>query len=105
MKDKVVLVTGGSSGIGKATAEKFVKAGAQVIIAARNRQNGEMVAQKLGATFIPQLAVDSGVRAVNFLAFNPFEDQQIAGKRDETNVPLYSEVSPHLNTITDVDSN
>ena len=51
---------------------------------------------------IAQLAVDSGVRAVNFLAFNPFEDQQIAGKRDETNVPLYSEVSPHLNKAMDI---
>lgn len=52
MKDKVVLVTGGSSGIGKATAEKFVAAGAKVIIAARNQQRGEEVANELGATFL-----------------------------------------------------
>ena len=52
MKDKIVLITGGSSGIGKATAEKFVSAGAQVIIAARNLEKGNRVAKEIGATFI-----------------------------------------------------
>jgi sulfatase maturation enzyme AslB (radical SAM superfamily) len=51
---------------------------------------------------IAQLAVNVGARAVNFLAFNPFEDQQIPGKRSATNVPRYSEVSPCLNAAMDI---
>lgn len=51
---------------------------------------------------IAKLAVDVNARAVNFLAFNPFEDQQIAGKRNATNVPRYSEVAPFLNAAMDI---
>ena len=51
---------------------------------------------------IAQLAVDVNARVVNFLAFNPFEDQQIAGKRNAMNVPRYSEVSPYLNAAMDI---
>lgn len=36
MKRKVVIVTGASSGIGRATAEKFVKAGSNVVATARS---------------------------------------------------------------------
>jgi MoaA/NifB/PqqE/SkfB family radical SAM enzyme len=54
---------------------------------------------------IAQLAVDVNARVVNFLAFNPFEDQQIAGKRNATNVPQYSEVSPYLNAAMDILAN
>lgn len=36
MKDKVVIITGGSSGIGKAMAEKFGRAGSRILITGRN---------------------------------------------------------------------
>ena len=37
MKDKVVIITGASSGIGKALAEKFASEGSQVVMAARQK--------------------------------------------------------------------
>jgi len=45
---KVVLVTGGSKGIGLACAEAFLGEGAQVAIASRSRENLERAARTLG---------------------------------------------------------
>jgi pyruvate-formate lyase-activating enzyme len=51
---------------------------------------------------IAHLAVEYNARVVNFLAFNPFEDQQLEGKRSVFNVPRYSEVSQHLDPAMDI---
>lgn len=47
-KDKVVLVTGGTSGIGLATARLFATAGAQVIITGRNQEKGDSALALIG---------------------------------------------------------
>jgi MoaA/NifB/PqqE/SkfB family radical SAM enzyme len=46
---------------------------------------------------ISRLAADTGARVVNFIAFNPFEDQQ-KGQRSGEDVPRYAEVR---GTLTD----
>lgn len=47
MKNKVVIVTGASSGIGKALAENFARRGARVVMAARNEDRLRAIAEEL----------------------------------------------------------
>lgn len=48
IKDSKILITGGSSGIGKATAEMLIKKGAKVIITGRDENKVKSVATDLG---------------------------------------------------------
>lgn len=61
MKDKVVIITGASSGIGKALAEEFARLQATVVIAARRRELLDALAEKLTESGAMVMAVTADV--------------------------------------------
>ncbi|MFU8812775.1 MAG: SDR family oxidoreductase [Balneolaceae bacterium] len=61
MDDQVVLIVGGSGGIGQASADLFAKAGAKVVLAARNKTKAEEKAKAMndagGEAFVIEVDV------------------------------------------------
>jgi len=53
LQDKVVIVTGAASGIGKATAALFARNGAKVVVADLQPEAGEKAASEVGGVFMP----------------------------------------------------
>ena len=51
LKGKIVLITGGSRGIGKSIAELFVKEGAKIIITSKNESMLKKSSKQLGDVF------------------------------------------------------
>ncbi len=61
MKGKVVIVTGASSGIGKALAEKSAQMGAKVILAARDIEKTKLISEKLTNNGFECIAIKTDV--------------------------------------------
>lgn len=58
-KDKTVVITGGSEGVGAATARAFARAGANLMLAARTKKNLEKIAEELRpSTKVEIMAMD-----------------------------------------------
>ena len=75
LENKVAVITGGTSGIGAATAEVFVAAGAKVIIAGRSEEKGAKLAESLGRNCVYQRAdvtVEADIKALIDLAVSNF---------------------------------
>ncbi len=74
--DKTVIITGGSEGVGAATARRFAAAGANLVLVARTRRNLENIAEELrGQARIITIAMDvsDSNACVNLLKKAQFE--------------------------------
>lgn len=75
MKNKTVIITGGSRGIGFATSKAFVEEGANVIVTASSQKNADKAVEKLKALY-PEAEI--GGIAPNL---NDYEDVKAAFKK------------------------
>lgn len=103
LKDKVAIITGGSRGIGFATARAFLKEGATVIVAASNQANADKAVLKLKEEFpeskiggiCPNLSKLDDVRAAFKKVTEDFGDLDIlvnnAGVSESTPFENYTE--------------
>jgi len=80
---KTALITGGSAGLGKITATRLAKEGYRVLIAARDREKGEAVAQ--------QIREETGNQEVRFFAVDMSDAAQVSA--------LAAEVKAHTDVI------
>lgn len=65
IKDKVVIITGGSSGIGKACAERFGREGGRICITGRNAENLAAAAEEMKTKGVEVITVQGDVANEN----------------------------------------
>lgn len=100
LKDRTAIVTGGSSGIGRAIATALAHAGASVVIVARGRQRvDETVAELTGAGcraagVLGDLGTRAGIRALADVATEPFGEPDILVNSAGINIrPPFAEIT------------
>lgn len=74
LKDKIAVITGGGQGIGREIALEFAKQGADVVLAARTKENLETVAKQVEALGRKALAIPTDLR----------EESAVDNLRDKT---------------------
>lgn len=82
MKGKVVLIVGGSGGIGSATAKELAAQGARVILAARNKSKAEEVAKEINERGGDAYAIDVDVTSESSVKSMAQEVESSLGKID-----------------------
>jgi len=82
MKDKIILIVGGSGGIGSATAKEFANQGAKVILAARNKSKAEAVAKSINDNGGEAFAIEVEATNISSVETMASEIEQNLGKID-----------------------
>lgn len=82
MKDKVIMVTGGSSGMGKAMAKRFAEEGANVVITGRSLERLEATKKEIEHREGQILCIDMDVRDVERVQYTVDEAINTFGKID-----------------------
>jgi NAD(P)-dependent dehydrogenase (short-subunit alcohol dehydrogenase family) len=98
LKDKRVLVVGGSSGIGRATAAAAVASGAQLTIASRSRRKVDEATAELGPAAVGgvlDVTVDDEVNAF-FARRDPFDHVVVTAAQTKVAPIRVNAVSPGL---------
>ncbi|MEM7457400.1 MAG: SDR family NAD(P)-dependent oxidoreductase [Planctomycetota bacterium] len=85
---KVVAVTGGSEGLGKAIAEGFASRGASVVILARNKQKNQAAANELSSADAEVVAIECDVT----------QDESVAGAIDSI-VARFGRIDAWVNNV------
>ncbi len=67
---RTALITGGTSGIGKAIASAFLNAGSNVIITSRTKEKAEAIAKELGSNYPERLTIGVELNNDNVDSFN-----------------------------------
>ncbi|MEB7779982.1 2,4-dienoyl-CoA reductase [Mammaliicoccus fleurettii] len=82
MKDKVIIVTGGSSGMGKAMAKRFAADGAKVVITGRSLDRLEEAKKEMEQYEGQVLCIDMDVRDTERVQYTVDETIKTFGKID-----------------------
>lgn len=82
LEDKVAFITGGGSGIGKAIATGFVREGAAVCVAGRNRQNLDAAVAEFTASGGRALAIPMDIRWEEEVIFAVGQALEVYGRID-----------------------
>ena len=104
MKDKVIVITGASSGIGRAIVERMAEHGAKVVVSSRKAEPCQEVADAINAKYGKgrAVAIPANISSKEQLAHLAEETTRVFGQIDVLVCNAAS--NPHygpLNTITD----
>jgi NAD(P)-dependent dehydrogenase (short-subunit alcohol dehydrogenase family) len=72
-KNKIIIVTGGASGIGLALSTRFIREGAKVIICDLNKNTVEQKAKEIGATaFVANVGIEADIKNLVEMVLSQF---------------------------------